>query len=506
MKRIFWSFNSFLPILLYLIVFIYSLYTPSDPDLGWHLKYGEYFWQHDSVLRDNTFSTMMPNYHWANTSWITDSISYTAYHFGGFFGITLLGTLTVTMTFYFFAKAFKLNLWEQTIVFPLVLYLEAPINNISFRGQQMVFLFTGILFYLISLYKTKPKALWLAVPLFLVWAGVDGEFLLGFVLFAFWITLYVFNNMRMEFLAQYQNNKKNTVSFIEKIKLSMFNERKEIFFLFSIFFASVLATLVNPFFYELHLEAISHIGSPLLKDIAEYLPFAMYSQEWWNEILVGVILVFGMFILGFRGKFWTMLPFLGGGLILFLLSLQVRRYAWPAYYLLFPLLAMAATFLKPDGKKLTKITISIILILQLVLVVWQKYPFSQYMQFGWDDYCLLQVLPCSPKSAQFLEQHQLNHNLYSLYGWGGWLIWNYPKIKPTIDGRMHLWVQNGYSGFVDYYAIEQNFEDIDKTNYSVAYMAPGKPAYDRLMQLVQLKKWKLVYKDQYAGIFIRIDR
>src|SRR3984957_2939748 len=129
--------NKILATLPYLVVFIFSFYQPSDPDLGWHLKYGQYFWHTGKLLRDNIFSTMMPNFHWANTSWLTDIISYTAYHLGGLFGITMLGALVVALTFFFFAKAFNLSLWEQAIVFPLVLYLEEPVNSISFRGQQL---------------------------------------------------------------------------------------------------------------------------------------------------------------------------------------------------------------------------------------------------------------------------------------------------------------------------------------------------------------------------------
>jgi hypothetical protein len=110
MKTVQQILNKILFVLPYLVVFVLSLFHASDPDLGWHLKYGEYFYQHGSLLRDNTFSTMMPNFHWANTSWLTDIISYTTYHLGGLFGLSLLGAFVVTMTFYFFAKAAKMTL------------------------------------------------------------------------------------------------------------------------------------------------------------------------------------------------------------------------------------------------------------------------------------------------------------------------------------------------------------------------------------------------------------
>ena len=498
--------NKILSIFPYLVVFIFSLYQPSDPDLGWHLKYGQYFWHTGELLRDNTFSAMMPNYHWANTSWLTDIISYTTYHFGGLFGLSLLAASVVTATFYFFAKSAQMSLWEQTIIFPIMLYLEKPVNSVSFRGQQMNLLFVGVLFYLISLYEKKPKLLWLIIPLFWIWVDIDGEFLLGYVLFVSWVGLYITKKFAEKvFVLDIKKEKKQTrLSFsLNKLKTTVAQEKREIGFLLSIVVLSFLATMLTPFGDRLLLSTFSYIGNPLLKDIEEYLPFQMYSQGWWNEIFVGVLLTFGLFILFFRGKFLEKFPILGGGLLLYVLSLQVLRYAWPAYYLLFPLLAMTASFLKPDGKKLTKNLSSILLVMFVAVAIWSRYPFTQYTNFTWNEYCDIQVLPCSSKSAEFLIKHHLNHDIFSLYGWGGWLIWNYPQIKPTIDGRMHLWVQNGYSAFTDYYAVEQDLKDINAISYDVAYISPDKPVYNRLMQLTEEKRWKLVYKDQVAAIFVR---
>jgi len=508
MKNIQSLFGKILFVLPYLIVFIYSLYTAADPDLGWHLKYGEYFWQHGTLLRDNTFSTMMPSFHWANTSWLTDIIAYTAFHLGGFFGLAIAAALLVTFTFYFFAKAFSMTLWQQTIIFPLVLYLEEPINAISFRGQQIALLFVGVLFYLISLYEKKPKTLWLVIPLFLVWADVDGEFVLGFGLFGLWIVLYLIQQLWKKIFV-FDNSKRKAKKgkgfYLERVKLAFAQTKKEIVMLGIILIVSLAATFVNPFGYGIHLDALSHIGNPLLKDILEYLPFNYLSQDWWSEMIVGIILIFGLFILGFRGTFLDLMPILGGGLLLFVLSLQIRRYAWPAYYLVFPLLARTATFLKPDGKKATKIATTILLLAFLIIVTWIRYPFTKFTNFNWNEYCRIQVDPCSSQSAQYLLDHHLNHNLFTLYGWAGWLIWNYPQIKPSIDGRMHMWEQNGYSAFIDYYAVEQNFKDIDKTSYTVVYMSPNKPVYNRLVMLTKEGKWKEVYRDLYAGIFVRKD-
>jgi len=120
-----------------IVCFLASLAFSTDPDLGWHLKYGEYFFQHGSVLRDNTFSVMMPQFHWANVSWGTDLLTYAVYHSGGFGGLTILGSMFVTATFFFFSKAATLSVWDEAFLFPLLLYLEKPLNVVSFRGQQI---------------------------------------------------------------------------------------------------------------------------------------------------------------------------------------------------------------------------------------------------------------------------------------------------------------------------------------------------------------------------------
>jgi hypothetical protein len=215
-----------------------------------------------------------------------------------------------------------------------MIYLEKPVNEISFRGQQAVLLFIGILFYLISLYEKKPKLLWLVVPLFWIWTDIDGEFLLGYFLFVLWIGLYIIKKLSEKIFVNDSKKGKTQKWFgftWQKFRDAFVDEKDEITLLFWIAAASLLVTFINPFGYGLHLDAISHIGNPLLKDIGEYLPFQMYSQGWWNEVLVGILLIFGLFILSFRDKFFETFPLLGGGLLLYLLSLETLRYAWPAY-------------------------------------------------------------------------------------------------------------------------------------------------------------------------------
>ena len=94
--------------------------------------------------------------------------------------------------------------------------------------------------------------------------------------------------------------------------------------------------------------------------------------------------------------------------------------------------------------------------------------------------------------------------LFTFYDWGGYLIWNYPEIKPSIDGRMFFWKDdNGYSPFVEYHNYDYNSKDINSSAYDMVYTHASRPLFMRLLELVKLGKWKMIYRDSRAGIFER---
>lgn len=468
----------------YFFVFLATIHFPTDPDLGWHLKYGEYFFQHGKVLRENTFSQLMPDFKWANTSWATDLISYFTFHNFGFFGLSILGALIITLTFYFFSKGTKLSFFEKSLIFPIVIYFMNPLNTISFRGQLLSILFLGILSYLLSIYEQKRKIAFIIPILFLFWSNLHGQFLIGLLLLSGWITVRLLNNY-----------------FLLKINLSkIFTEGK---FLGLVFLLSIAASLINPFGFGIYNDTLRYFINPDLKLIAEYLPFNDLSTPWWNLIIVATITTWGGVLLLAENKLIDKIPKASLFLITYLLSLFVRRYAWMMYYLSFPLLKPVAHFVEPNTKKYKYISGAVILLFATGIIFYFKLPFSRYYNFSWENYCDFNY--CSDKAVEYIVKNNLQkNNLLTMYNWGGWIIWNYPQIKPTIDGRMHLWRdEKGYSGFEEFFALEQNFTDVDKSSYDTVFISPEKQIYKRLLKLVKEGKWKLVYNDNYSGVFVR---
>jgi hypothetical protein len=474
----------------YVFVFVASLYRPKDPDLGWHLKYGEYFFKNHQILRDNIFSTMMPNFHWANGSWGTDVLTYFIYNHWGFLGLTLASALIVILTFFFFSKAAKFTFFENALFFPVLIYLESSVNSSSFRGQQLSLLFLGILFFILSRYKSFSKILFFVPFIFFIWCNIHVEFFLGVALFGLWLLLVAIKDG----LTVFQKNVNNFY--------------KHLTFLITIFVLSFLATLLNPFGIGIHLTVLSHIGNPLLKRINEYVPFSIFSASWFGLIIVTALVLLGIIYIFSKRKIIDLLPTLVIPLVLLLLSFFVRRYAWPGYYLTLPIFLILLSDIKIYVKKYLFIIAMVASTVSILFAATLKIPFIQFANMSWKTYCQIQEMPCSPRSAEYLLNHKLTENLFSYYDWGGWLIWNYPSIKPSIDGRMHVWKDDsGYSASYDFDAYINAQKNIDQSAYDVIYIPMDRsPLYMELSRLVTQNKWKLAYRDDDSGIIIRINK
>ena len=494
-----------------LTVFLASLFLPYDNDLGWHLAYGKYFFQNHQILRDNIFSTEMPGFHWVNSSWLTDLISYFTFNNFGFVGLAVLGAAVITLTFYFFAKAAKLDYFEKALIFPMLIYFMTNLNSVSFRGQLLSLLLLGILVYILTKASESHKnnksspAIYALPPLFALWSNLHGEFMLGFAIFVIWIASNFISGLITNSLpSRHSERSEESHLNIESRFFALWAQNDR---LIVVFFASMLAVLVNPFGFGVYQEAFRHFGNPLDAYIAEWIPFKMLSTPWWGQVVAGFTVFFGILFLIFGNKIKENLSQISTASIVYLLSFSVRRFVWPMYYLILPLLAPVAAFFKPESKKYANITATVIFVIYLAATFWADNPLKRIQNMSWQSYCQKYV-QCSDGAISYMEKNLdarlLDARLLTYYGWGGYLIWNYPQIKPSIDGRMHLWRdETGYSAFATYYAYEQNADDVDKSTYDAVLMSPQKPMYQRLNELVGAGKWQKAYEDKDAGVFVR---
>jgi hypothetical protein len=467
------------------VIFTGSLYNPADADLGWHLKYGEYFLTHGRILMENLFSSTMIYFHWINHSWMTDVITYAIFRSYGFYGLTIVGALTVTLAFACFSRSARLTLWEKAIFVPLMINIMEPLTMISLRSHLISLSLLGILWYLLKKYSEgSQRILILTIPLFAFWSNIHGEFILGLALFGLWTLIQTF-------ITLYPTRKRT--------RSDIFQASKGIL----VYIGCTIAPIINPFGPWVYWETLKHFGNPLQKFIIEWLPLDTYSPTWWKLVGWGILLSGSIYILYKQKKLRQELPFVLPVVVMFGLSFWMRRYAWPMFLLSIPVTRTVVSMIKPMKISLSIWVASSILFVTYFYVVLVQNPGKGISSMNWDAYCR-RYLGCSTASATYLSNHLPSGKLLTFYNWGGWLIWNYPSIKPSIDGRMTLWRdEKGYSAFEEYYSWEQGWKDPDLSEYDAVYFTPDKPLYPLMMKHVTSGTWRIEYQDARATLFVR---
>ena len=238
--------------------------------------------------------------------------------------------------------------------------------------------------------------------------------------------------------------------------------------------------------------------------MSEWAAFEDLSQQWWKLIIFVNLYLVGVLLLFMNGRLKKNLTFALLILLFMGLSFYERRYAWSMYYLSVPILIGISEFLKPSSKSVQKTAVLILSSLFLILTIHFKEPPKYYLSMDWNRFCLNPSNACSYGAIDFISRNKLTENLSTPYSWGGWMIWNFPEIKPSIDGRMHLWKdENGYSAFGEYYTNVQDWKSIDKSKYNTVLVLKQKPMFKRLKKLTKEKKWRWVYEDFVSAVFIR---
>jgi hypothetical protein len=100
-----------------------------------------------------------------------------------------------------------------------------------------------------------------------------------------------------------------------------------------------------------------------------------------------------------------------------------------------------------------------------------------------------------------MQQQHINGRIFNDYGWGGYMEWNAPQLKPFIDGRADIFVYNGvFEDFLTATAIKEPFAILDKYKIDYVFLQPKQP----LSYLLEHSPaWRMIYSDKVAVLFER---
>jgi len=417
--------------------FLWIISKEIDPDLGWHLKTGEWIVNNKSVPHFDQFSWTMSGFRWVDHEWLPEALLWLAYSKNLWWLAILFFTFFAYGPFLFWIKKAK-SLFG--LVF-LVLAAAAFINMIGIRPQVPSFFIFFIVVTIIWSRFTKKlsgrqlKLYAIFLPLtFFIWANLHAGFFSGLVFFA----IIIFLNLIAGFLKKHLEN---------------FNWRLDL----PVFLASFGVTLLNPYGPGLYREIFVVVfSSETTRYISEWLsPFMFLLPE-----MIAVISISSFLFLINWKKY--RIDFLAAALLFLTLFIKSIRMMPLFFVAAMPLVSQGIAWVEQDireaqtkrpfnknQKLVVKAAAGLIAI-------------SSFVLFGWKatHYNIFQT---PQKAVIFLEQYLKNNQnkkILNDYGLGGYIIWKAPGIKVFIDGRMPHWVdEQGNSAMKDYVKIFYKGED-----------------------------------------------
>jgi hypothetical protein len=448
-------------VLFLISVFLLNFLPVRDTDFGWHYRCGKEFLTSGSLCIKNNFSYFLPNYQAYYTGHLYDIIVAFIYDHWGFLGISFVGAVVFTLAALIFIKLIN-NKKISSVLYFICFILSYSILDLGLRPQIITYLFLLILLWLLEL---KNKRLFFLIPiLFLFWVNLHIGFFVGLIVLVFFV---------------FRENEDTNLS-------------KKIF----IIFISFLATLINPFGLNVYREIFNHLTSPLGQMIAEWV-----RPSFFHLFLIILFTITGLIVLIKQKSinfFYLLL------LIFFsFLSLSASRnlpFFYPVFFYVIREQFKNLKILEWIHYEIFVPFLGSIIVFILILYVPKTIRFDTL----WTEYCQKgQVAyPC-----QAIKKFtRLTGNVYANYEWGGFLIWQKPKTKVFVDGRMPAWKdENGespYKVFLDIIQTQPGWnEKLNKWRTDYILISNG-TFLDLLLEKEAGKyNWQEVYRDDTAVIY-----
>jgi len=385
-----------------------------DPDFGWHLRLGELIISHGIPFKD-PFSYTMPSYDFIDHEWLSNVLISIGYKTIGIYGLALISALIFVATLFIaIPKKFK-----DYVSLPLALAGSLMLGFVGIRTQIITWFFLALLLKVIFDEKLWKRWRFFLPLIFIPWVNLHGGFAVGVATLALIFVIKSIQNRRFKF--EY----------------------------FSIAFFSTLLTFVNPYGPRIWWEIWMQMSDGSLRwNIAEWTPAIFYI-----DFAFLILFAFSLFfVFQYRAKIGKLKIFIYLFLLLMAISSLRQIPLWGLSAIM--VTSVAIKFLLDEINKSEYGTrmlgrVKIILFVVILFV----FSFEVYISLN-SAFSLSEKNFYPMQAVKYLSKQKLIGNVFTIYDYGGYLIWKLPSQKEFIDGRMPSWRRNGYFSNESNYAFK----------------------------------------------------
>lgn len=483
-----------------LLIFLLFFLPPIDTDLGWHLRYGEYFLQTGKILKENEFTYFLADYRWTNPFVLYEILVAGVYRLGGLTALSLAYAGLMAAAFGLYSRISPKLPFVNLLTFLAVAWASWHVFSLGMRAQ--IFSFLGIITLFLAIRKvpkTHPLLLLFLLPLlFLVWANTHGGFVLGLAVLGFVTIDAVIRRCKPIPPPRWKRSCTSVLFTVLAV-------------------SSATATLINPYGIDIYKEALRHVQYPLDKLIAEWVPPSFEIKVFIIAItLISVLLTVNS---ANRQKFfWITLSVLFA-----LLTFKARRFM--PYFGIASGIAIITSykqrFLQIE-QNIQKFATPLLGAGSLILFLWIV-PRTLNVDTNWKEYCNANKVKQPCRAVEFIRVNPIQgQNVFTAYEWGGFLEWQLPEYKYFVDGRMPAWFTSpepseggdtpeGKSPYTIYLEIIQAQpgyqEKLDK--YGTGWLLIGAGTFLDIELQNKSKEnrdrvWNQIYRDNLAVIYSKL--
>lgn len=389
-------------------VFLWRCMLILDPDFGWHWQMGRLILS-SGIPKTDPFSYTMKSFPFVDHEWLTNVIIFQLYSKLGYPFLAIIYACLVILSLVFASKSTTAEKMQKSQIghlqyLPFLLAAGAIFPFIGVRPQIESWLLLAILLRIILKEKNWLRGRYFMPVFFIFWANLHGSFAVG--IFTLFLTI---------FLKSIRCRKIETQNLLVLV-------------------LSLLGTFLNPYGVRLWGEIWQQLSDSSLRwKIMEWVP-SLFSL---NLPFLALVSLSSILIFRYKSKF----ALEEIGLFLFFLfqaTSSVRHIPLFAIFVL-PISVVLIDLFYQEVKDYKYGTFRF----KKFFNFFSAGAFCLFLlesQIFLNEARLLEEKNFYPLAAvEYLKENLPPGQIFSEYGWGGYLIWKLPSKKVFIDGRMPSW-------------------------------------------------------------------
>ncbi len=460
--------------LLVAVIFHYSIRGIDEPDIWWHLRDARSLLQFHSFLRSDTYTFTAAGAPWINFEWLSEVPYYLAFQAAGLKGILMV--YFVVLALIYMALYYRCCRAGADCKDAAVVTLGAIcLGGVSMAPRMLLFGWLCLmgLLLIVDHFKRTGRGLWLLPPLFTLWINLHGSWIFGFVVLGATIAAGLVEGQWGRVVAQ-----RWSAPQLKQLLLSSA--------------VSAAALFINPIGYKLVMYPFDLLfrQQSVMRYIEEWEPVNFST----GNGKLAMILIFALLATTlFSRRRWRLDDVLLTGFALWT-ALSHARFLFFAGLIMAPVLAPSLTLFPPYERELDKPWLNAGIIVAILGAMVYFFPSEAQLRQKVDE--------VYPRAAlEFMQRQHINGRIFNRYGWGGYMEWNAPELKPGIDGRADIFVYKGiFNDFLDAMSVKEPFKILDKYKIDYVLVQPKQPL---TYVLEHSPDWRVIYSDNIAEVLER---